>query len=464
MRPSMGTIIVARDIGCGWGVQPVRDLAVALEQRLHHPAMVSFPESEEFPLVEQAESLALAGKRRIVILPLGLLPISEKSSVGRSLGWLNRNRSDLTFEIAAPLTWLEWGRWLGTIAVDHLVSQTVSPEKSGLLLVGNPTSDPMSNANLPRLAHLIRETSTLAEIRYAFSQTIRPTVSDQMRELAATGIAELVVLPWQIPDGDAIVAIQGQIEQAAAFSGLRVTMQRPNLSSPAFVNLLVSNHFTAQSIEFNPVVPPVSSASGDSSPETDELAASAALSEAEQLRELERRINELLPPQYQGTYEDVSPQSMGTASLKYDEQGRVAWGEIWTSFCDLALAGGPPHRGKLLEAVSAADAMAEREQYDTVVAEIERGIRLVTSLPTVSSESLGWVGVRCESEEMAVWLMRAIIVENVMVRREKDVIYLPAGPRFTVKREIKNVITAIAKTVHYWSAHLNARRRSAEGS
>ena len=44
----------------------------------------------------------------------------------------------------------------------------------------------------------------------------------------------------------------------------------------------------------------------------------------------------------------------------------------------------------------------------------------------VRSKAPGWAGIRCDSEEMAIWLMRAIIVENVMVRREDDVIYLPA--------------------------------------
>jgi sirohydrochlorin cobaltochelatase len=177
-----------------------------------------------------------------------------------------------------------------------------------------------------------------------------------------------------------------------------------------------------------------------------------------ELQALERRINALLPPEYKDRYEDVRPRSMGTAKLKIDSEGKVAWGEIWTSFCDLALAGGPPHRGKLLEAVTTEEVLADPEAYQKVVDEIERGIRLVTNLPVVASRSPGWVGVRCESEEMAVWLMRAIIVENVMVRREGDILYLPAGPRFTVEREIKNVITTIAKTVHYWSAHLTARR------
>jgi sirohydrochlorin cobaltochelatase len=150
---------------------------------------------------------------------------------------------------------------------------------------------------------------------------------------------------------------------------------------------------------------------------------------------------------------------MGAAALKLGADGKVAWDEMWQSFCDLALAGGPPHRGRPLEAIPAVDAVAEWNRYQAVVAEIERGIRLVTGLPVVTSATPGWVGVRCDSEEMAIWLMRAIIVENVMVRREDNVLYLPAGPRFTLRHEIKNVVTVFAKTTHYWTSHIVARRR-----
>jgi hypothetical protein len=58
------------------------------------------------------------------------------------------------------------------------------------------------------------------------------------------------------------------------------------------------------------------------------------------------------------------------------------------------------------------------EAEEQVAAEIERGIKLVTRLSFIPSKTPGWVGVRCDSEEMAIWLLRAIIVENVMVQRE----------------------------------------------
>jgi len=107
------------------------------------------------------------------------------------------------------------------------------------------------------------------------------------------------------------------------------------------------------------------------------------------------------------------------------------------------LAGGPPHRGNLLEPVEAAHVTADYAGYLRVLAELTRGIQLTTQLPTQLSAKPGWIGVGCESEEMAIWLLRAIIVENVSVRRESSVLYLPAGPNFQLESKIKNVITVL---------------------
>jgi hypothetical protein len=55
---------------------------------------------------------------------------------------------------------------------------------------------------------------------------------------------------------------------------------------------------------------------------------------------------------------------------------------------------------------------------------------------------------------MAGWLARAIVMENVSVRYEGATIDLPAGPGYRLEKEIKNVITVIAKTCHYWLEHM----------
>jgi hypothetical protein len=164
------------------------------------------------------------------------------------------------------------------------------------------------------------------------------------------------------------------------------------------------------------------------------------------------QLADQLPPRYQDG-RVVSAAPMGTAPMRYNDQGQVAWDQMWTDFCDLALAGGPPHRGTLLEPASPEQVRADQTNYTRVVAEIERGLQLVTGLPIVRTEQLGWVGVQCHNEQMALWLLRAIIVENVCVRREGKVLYLPAGPDFQLEKEIKNVITVLAKTHHYWMEH-----------
>lgn len=164
---------------------------------------------------------------------------------------------------------------------------------------------------------------------------------------------------------------------------------------------------------------------------------------------------DILPPQYRND-KAVSAAPMGSAPMRYTDDGQVAWDQMWTGYCDLALAGGPPHRESLLEPVDPGEVRADLATYEWVIAEIERGLRMVTGLPTVRSERLGWVGLQCENEEMALWLLRAIVVENVCIRREGRVLYLPAGPAFRLEKEIKNVVTVVAKTNHYWTEHVYA--------
>ena len=82
------------------------------------------------------------------------------------------------------------------------------------------------------------------------------------------------------------------------------------------------------------------------------------------LEELDFRLRIVLPEEYQDSYEEMAPVAMGAAALKYAADGTVAWDEIWGSFCDLAMAGGPPHKGTLLEpATRATPAPCRRREW-----------------------------------------------------------------------------------------------------
>ncbi len=182
------------------------------------------------------------------------------------------------------------------------------------------------------------------------------------------------------------------------------------------------------------------------------------------LEELDARLKIVLPAEYQDSYETVQPVSMGSAGLKYAADGQVAWDEIWDTFCDLAMAGGPPHKGRLLEPGTRAAIEAEPGRHQTVVEEICRGVTLVTDLPAAESPVPGWIRVDCYSDVMAGWLLRAIVMENVAVRAEGRALDLPAAPDFCVEKEIKNVITVIAKTCHYYLGHMPRSQQRAIAS
>ena len=173
-----------------------------------------------------------------------------------------------------------------------------------------------------------------------------------------------------------------------------------------------------------------------------------------ELEALDVRIRTLLPEEYRDSYETVQPTPMGSAALKYDADGQVAWDQIWGSFCDLAMAGGPPHKGRLLEPGNEDAINAEFDRYDEVAEEICRGITMATGLRAYVSPTPGWVSVTCQGDAMAGWLVRAIVMENVAARRRGTILELPAAPHFRLEKEIKNVVTVVAKTCHYWLGHI----------
>jgi sirohydrochlorin cobaltochelatase len=178
---------------------------------------------------------------------------------------------------------------------------------------------------------------------------------------------------------------------------------------------------------------------------------------------LDSRLKTLLPTEYQETYDTIEPKPMGSAGLKYDADGQVAWDQIWGSFCDLAMAGGPPHKGTLLQPGTQSDIDAAFDRYDEVAEEICRGIRMVTGLRAYVAPDPGWVCVSCQGDAMAGWLVRAIAMENVAVRRRGAILELPVSPHFRLEKEIKNVITVIAKTCHYWLGHIPEEQKRAIG-
>jgi len=143
-------------------------------------------------------------------------------------------------------------------------------------------------------------------------------------------------------------------------------------------------------------------------------------------------------------------QSMSSAPFVWHPDGRPDWASMWTTFCELALFGGPPQRGpdSALRAPENGGACD-----DAMLAEMRRGIWETTGLYAEASVP-NRLAVSCDSPAMAEWMAKAIALENVEARAEEDRVVLPAGPGYRIEDEVKSIITVVAKTHHYWQAHV----------
>lgn len=150
----------------------------------------------------------------------------------------------------------------------------------------------------------------------------------------------------------------------------------------------------------------------------------------------------------------VPPAPMTAAEFVYKDDGRPDWGEMWQTFCDLALYGGPPHRGEDSALVVPEVEYEAPTQVNDIVLEIKRGIWETTGLYAEPSAN-NWMAVSCDSRKMAAWMCAAIILENVDARCDEERLYVPASPDFDLKVEVKSVVTVVAKVHHYWQAHID---------
>jgi sirohydrochlorin cobaltochelatase len=144
--------------------------------------------------------------------------------------------------------------------------------------------------------------------------------------------------------------------------------------------------------------------------------------------------------------------SMTAAPFKFRDDGRPDWSSMWQGFCELALYGGPPHRGAD-RALAASASNPDQIARDEMIDEIIRGIHETTGL-TATPAPGGWLRIECDSSRMAAWLCATIILENVTARVEDNLLFVPGEEGFDLKDQVKSVITVVAKTHHYWLEHV----------
>jgi sirohydrochlorin cobaltochelatase len=387
--------------------------------------------------------LVARGASTTVAVPFscGVGPL-EDADVAALLRWAKRQWPDVTFVRSERFAAREHVvGWASRRAHEAMTTAPVSPPSDTAVLVVAETGAPAANAEVSAISRLLWEHHDYAFVETAFLGTERPSIAQGLERCRRLRAEHVVVVPLTLLDGPALTAIEAHTEAARKDDdGPASTIVASALLTPeSAAGVVIRRHDDALARWFGSGIDGCGPA--HTHVESFDPAGTSA---------------DVLPPRYRGA-PAVSASSMRSAPLQYDPQGRVAWDRVWRSFCDLALAGGPPHRGTLLEPPTREEVLADPAAASRVAAEVARGLSLVTGLPVAMDAAPGWVGLVCFDEDMAVWLLRAIVVENVSVRRSGAMLFLPAGPDYRVEKEIKNVITAVAKTHHYWTEHRGAR-------
>jgi sirohydrochlorin cobaltochelatase len=438
--------------------QFARKLAEHLGVRVQ-PCFLEFADP---PISAGIEACVATGARRVVALPLFLGPAGhQKNDVPALLNWARAQWPAVRFDYGTPLG----AQYPIVAALARRAAETLAREagtatnsETALLVVGRGSRDPDSNSEVQKIARLLWEGRDYGWVEAAFFSLTYPDVTQGIERCARLGARRVVVLPYLLFTGRIADRIGEQARAAQA--------HYPN------VEILVGAHLGDDDGVHEAVTQRYQEVLAGSASMTCDLCKyrrrMTGFEDEHGLPQLSDHHHGMrgvhshrggfshrhgsVPLFQDGRAASAAP--MPAAPLQYDAEGRVAWDQVWTGFCELAIAGGPPHRGTLLEPVPPGEAAADRAGYERVLDELERGLWMVTGLPLVRSATPGWIGLECASEEMALWMLQVIVVENISVRREGRTLFLPAGPAFRLEHEIKNVITAVAKTYHYWQEHL----------
>jgi sirohydrochlorin cobaltochelatase len=437
--------------------RPLEALAGRLARRLGHDVVAWGQATPLEKILDAIQERIEGGTVRLVVLPLALGPADRVHGAVIELVAAVRDRwpGVCVHRGAAPSP-DDVARILGDRAREAtagLSRDRASTAGTVVLLAAAGGASPARNAELARLARLVYEAHRFVEVGYAFLDPTPPTVGESIVRWHRLGARALVLVPCTLFAGAERRRIGEEARRASRGPSIQVAVARTVSPHPALIGALVRRHLEALQ---DGAVGGVGTAGSAPYVRPELLLAlrHAHRHDAGPLAELEARMAAMLPPRYQDAGATVSAAPMGAAPLQRDPDGAVAWDRVWQGFCELALAGGPPHRGSLLEAAPREEVLANPSRQAEVLQELARGIRAITQLDVILDGPPGWIGVVCHSESMAIWLLRAIVVENVIARREGVVLYLPAGPGFTLDGEIKNVVTAVAKTHHYWIEHV----------
>ena len=367
-------------------------LADHLAGRLHRLVIPCSLDQPDRQLVESISYAVRQGVVKIAVLPLFMTPAAyHGNAVAEAITLASRRWPFLQFHLTPPLGWQTWVEIIGATALEAYkkLSAGHAKDETAVILVGRGSSNPDENSDLAKLAHLFLEANGFGWVNIAFVQGVVPDISEGLRRSKSLGAKQIVIVPFELFIGETLARISwiatNDGAHSHAFSADFLDccwLTAPLGLRPELLDVLVEANNVALTdrsllpVSWEEVLEQMTAElashnkPGFNQPPPDE----------DDFIQLSQKIDAILPARYKGRADEISSAPMAAAELVYDEVGEVAWDQVFgvddpdNPFCELALAGGPSHRGTLLEAATADECQAELGKYSAVVSEIERYI------------------------------------------------------------------------------------------
>ncbi len=161
-------------------------------------------------LEQAAQAVGTGGT--VVVLPVFLGAANhEKNDVATAIQWARKRFPEVAFRYATPL-----GPHAKLISLLDLrlreahqhTAGALALHESAVLVVGRGSSDPDSNSELARTAHLLFEKRPYRFVTYAFQAVARPTVEEALHYCYAIGARQVLVVPYILFTGRVYEDIQ----------------------------------------------------------------------------------------------------------------------------------------------------------------------------------------------------------------------------------------------------------------
>jgi len=147
----------------------------------------------------------------------------EKNDLPSAIQWARQQSSGVTFRYATPLGPHAYLVDLLDMRVRQALTAAAAlpAEETAVVVVGRGSSDPDSNSEVARVAHLLFERRPYWLVTYAFQAVARPTMEEALRHCLALRIPQVMLAPYVLFTGRVYEDILAAAESGRA-AGMRV--------------------------------------------------------------------------------------------------------------------------------------------------------------------------------------------------------------------------------------------------